>query len=745
MNTWKETLGTSIPAVLGHEIDSYQEAIANKRQGKIEDPVFAEMRLRRGVYGQRYDNGQRYDGEMTRPLNFPCGDLKKGPDTVWDAPGMMRIKIPWGGLTTAQMDRLAEVAEEYSDDILHITTRQDVQLHFVHIEDTPDLMRRLAAVGITTREACGNVVRNVTACPRSGVCDTETFDVTPYTQAVHEFVIGHPDAQNFGRKFKIAFSGCEGPSCGLIRIHNVGCIARSREIDGKMRRGFEFYVAGGLGAVPYQAQLFEEFMPEAEILPTIQAIGRVFARLGEKRNRARARLKFLVKKLGFDEFKRLVLAERAELEADPRWTGFLQNLHRWDEEPLRPATPLEDRDYPKEFEAWRRASVAPQRQEGYAMVTVGLPLGDLTSSQMRALADIVRKFTGDTCRTTIEQNILLRWVNVGDLYALYQDLAAQGLATATTGTIADATACPGTDTCKLGIAASRGLISELNQRMSAKLETLDPAVRNIRVKASGCFNSCGQHHVADIGFWGVSRKIRGQLVPHFQLVIGGQWENNGGSYGLAIGAIPSKNVPLALDRVLETYLVERQGDETFHDYVARVGKSAVRDKVKDLLEVPDFDQDPSYYFDWGDYRRFTVDDLGKGECAGEVVESTEFDLQASEREVFEAQTLLDADDAIGAANLAYRAMFLAAKALTRTQNPAVGDETQAIVGEFRTRLYDTELIFDRYTKGKFADYFFRAHDETQQKLAATPDLARKRIEEAQLFVEAAHACFDRMG
>ncbi len=745
MTTWKETLGNSIPPALGHEIDSYEEAFAGKREGRIESPVFAEMRLRRGVYGQRYDNGQRYDGEATRPLNYPCGELEKGPDTVWDAPGMMRIKIPWGGMSTAQMEALAEVAEEYSDGILHITTRQDVQLHFVHIEDTPDLMRRLAAVGITTREACGNVVRNVTACPRSGVCGTETFDVTPYTQAVHEFVLGHPDGQNFGRKFKIAFSGCDTQSCGLIRIHDVGCIARTREIDGEIRRGFEFYIAGGLGAVPYQAQLFDEFMPEEEILPTIQAIGRIFARLGEKKNRTRARLKFLVKKLGFDEFKRLVLEERAGLDADPRWTGYLADLHSWDDKPLRQATPLEARQYPAAFETWRQSSVIPQRQDGYVMVTVGLPLGDLTSVQMRGLIEIVRKYTGDTCRCTIEQDILLRWVNLGDLFAVYEDLAALGLARAATGTIADATACPGTDTCKLGISASRGLIGELNKRLAAKLETLDPAVRNIRVKASGCFNSCGQHHVADIGFWGVSRKIRGQLVPHFQLVLGGQWENNGGAYGLAIVAIPSKNVPLVLDRVLENYVAGRLPGESFHDYVARIGKPAVRESIKDLTEVPDFDQDATYYFDWGDFRRYTVDDIGKGECAGEVVESTEFDLQASEREVFEAQTLLDAADVTGAADIAYRAMLLAATALTRTQNPAVGEGVDEIVSEFRTRLYDTELIFDRYAKGKFADYFFRAHDEVREKTPATADLARKRIEEAQLFVEAAHICFDRMG
>ena len=742
--TWKEKLAGSIPAALGRELDSFEEAMAAKRAGKIENPVFAEMRLRRGIYGQRYDNGQRYDGTETRTLEFPCGDLEKGPDTVWDAPGMMRIKIPWGGLDTRQLETMADLAEEYSDGILHITTRQDVQLHFVQIDDTPDLMRRLAAVGITTREACGNSVRNVTACPRSGVCSTETFDVTPYAQATYEYVLGHPDTQNFGRKFKIAFSGCEGPSCGLVRIHDVGCIARTREVDGKVERGFEFYVSGGLGAVPYQAEVFDEFLPEAGLLPTIQAIGRVFGRLGEKKNRARARLKFLTKKLGFDEFRRLVAEERAILEPDPRWTSYLADLHGYDDEPLHEPTAFEAGDYGKHFDDWRRNCVSAQRQDGYVMVNIALPLGDMTSAQTRAIADIVRRFTGDTCRATIEQNILLRWVNEGDLPALFEALEAAGLARATAETIADSTACPGTDTCKLGIASSRGLVAELNDRLAERIDALDPDVAKLRIKASGCFNSCGQHHVADIGFWGVSRKIRGEVVPHFQVALGGQWEGNGASYGLGIGAIPSKAVPKALDRILERYLADRDGKESFHDYTERIGKKEIRAQLKDLLEVPDFDDDPDFYFDWADSRRFTIADLGVGECAGEVVETTEFDLQASEREVFEAQDRLDKDDVEGAAEIAYRAMYLAAKALARTQNPSTDENPDVVVDEFRTRLFDTEIFLDRYAGGKFAQYYFRAHEEVKSGMAQTADLARKRIEEAQLFVDAAHACFGRM-
>src|SRR5215831_9765637 len=248
----------------------------DRLQGKIEEKLFAETRLRRGCYGQRYDNGQRHDGEKTQKLAFPAGDLTKGPNTYFDAPGMMRIKIPFGRMTPEQMDVLCELAEETSDQILHVTTRQDIQLHFVHIEDTPDLMRRLASVGITTREACGNAVRNVTACPISGVCSTEAFDTTPYADAIMYFLLGHDDTMDFGRKFKIAFSGCHDQPCGLTNFHDLGATAVVQ--DGK--RGFRVVVGGGLGAVPHAAPVYAEFVPEAELFPLTQAICRVFGKLG---------------------------------------------------------------------------------------------------------------------------------------------------------------------------------------------------------------------------------------------------------------------------------------------------------------------------------------------------------------------------------------------------------------------------------------------------------------------------------
>ena len=740
--TWKETLTDRIAVDLADEIDTYENQIALRRQGKIEEKVFAETRLRRGVYGQRYDNGQRNDGTGPKPLVYPSGPLTKGPDTIWDAPGMQRIKIPFGGLNPDQMDVLADVAEEYSDGVCHITTRQDVQLHYVHIDDTPSLMRRLAAVGITTREACGNTVRNVTACPLAGVCRSEAFDVTPYTQACMRFLLGHPDTQDFGRKFKVAFSGCREEACGLVSMHDLGFIAVTRVVDGVETRGFETYVGGGLGAVPYQAQLFDPFLPEAEVLPLAQSIARVFARLGEKRNRARARIKFLLARLGLEEFKRLVLEERAKLPTDERWTAYLSDLSAGDETPLKAGGPLDEDTRRKGFGAWYRTNVYRQRQPGYAVATITLPLGDLTAFQMRQLADIARRYVGDTVRTTVEQNIVLRWVSEADLLDLYRDLKTIGLGAPGAGTLTDITACPGTDTCKLGITSSRGLAAELSSSLAEESFGVDQAVNSLRIKTSGCFNSCGQHHVADLGFYGVSRHVGGYTVPHFQVVLGGKWVDNGGAYGLPIGAVPSKKIPEVVKRIADRFMQERHPGETFQQFTQRIGKRAFKAMFDDLTHVPIHDTDPSYYSDWGDPREFTVGDMGVGECAGEVISLSEFDLATAEAQLFEAQLQLEEERYQKADELAYGAMLLAAKGLIKTEFIDISDEPGQIVDEFRTRFYDTKLFFDKYAGGKFANYLFRRHANPVR--SATRETVHQLIGEAQLFLEATHACLTRL-
>src|SRR6266705_348737 len=545
---WKEKFGGQIGENLSREIDAFETDIALRKQGKLDERLFAETRLRRGAYGQRYDNGQRSDGQKVQRLNFPSGELTKGPNTLWDAPGMQRIKIPAGGLNAAQLETMAELAEEYSAGIAHVTTRQDFQLHYVEIDDTPSLMRRLAAASITTREACGNSVRNVTACPYAGVCQDEAFDVTPYSRALSKFLLGHPDCQNFGRKFKPAFSGCSQHACGLSSMLDLGLIAVERTVDGVKKRGFQMYVGGGLGTVPYQAKLFDSFVPVEELLPLAQAIARVFARYGEKKNRNRARIKFLVQDLGIEKFRELVLEERKILPFDPRWTEYIKEAQaEFAETPLKPSGELPSlvaieglNGNSDKFKKWLKFNARPQRQPGYVTVTVALPLGDITANQLRSLADIVRRFTKETIRTTVEQNFVIRWVSKSDVRELFTALNAVGLGDAGAAALVDITSCPGTDTCKLGISSSRGLAAELRKRVSEKSFQQDAAVQNLHIKISGCFNSCGQHHVADLGFYGVSRKIAVYAVPHFQVVLGGQWEKNAGPYGLPVVAVPSK-------------------------------------------------------------------------------------------------------------------------------------------------------------------------------------------------------------
>jgi sulfite reductase (ferredoxin) len=738
---WAEKLAGKLPEGLAREIDIFETELTLRKQGKVEERLIAETRLRRGVYGQRYDNGQRHNGKAVQSVAYPSGSLTKGPHTMWDAPGMQRIKIPAGGLDATQLETLADLAEEYSDGIAHVTTRQDFQLHYVHIEDTPSLMRRLAAAEITTREACGNSVRNVTACPYAGVCPDQSFDVTPYSKAMSKFLLGHPDCQNFGRKFKPSFSGCSQHACGLASMHDLGLIGVTRIENGKEKRGFETYVGGGLGAVPYQAKLFDAFVPPEEILPLAQSIARVFAARGEKKNRSRARIKFLIQDLGIEKFRELVEEERRNLPHDPRWTELVANAETFEETPLRPGgkAPLLGT---AAFQRWSKSNTRPQRQDGYVVVTIALPLGDITANQLRSLADIARRFTKETIRATVEQNIVLRWVSQADLIEIHKALDAAGLADPGAGTIVDVVTCPGTDTCKLGISSSRGLSAELRKRLGEKSFQLDESVQGLHIKVSGCFNSCGQHHVADMGFYGVSRKMSGYAVPHFQVVLGGEWEHNGSSYGLPVIAIPSKNIPEVVSRLTGRYAASRQSGESFKDFVKRTGKVELKKMLEDLARPPADPSDRTYFSDWGDPREYGLQDMGIGECAGEVVSPVEFDLAAAERELFEAQVAWEGGQIEQAGATAYQSMLRAAKALVKIETQTVSDDPGSIVREFRARFYDTQKFFDPFAGGKFAQYLFTAQEKSSEP--ATQDSARYLIDEAQLFIDAAHSCYNRI-
>jgi sulfite reductase (ferredoxin) len=746
--SWRSALESRIPPSVAEEIDLFENQMELRKQGKLEEKVFAELRLRRGAYGQRYDNGKRYDGVTTQDIPFPRRGLTKGPETEFDAPGMQRIKIPFGKLSAEQLEMVADVAEEYSNGVLHITTRQDVQLHFVDIEDTPDMHRRLASVGITTREACGNSVRNVTGCPYAGICHREAFDISPYAKAETYFLLGHRDVQDFGRKFKIAFSGCANDShgCGRAMMHDLGFVAAIREADGDVERGFRVVVGGGLGPVPHVAKTLYDFLPVEQMLPVSQAIARVYARLGEKRNRNKARIKFLVAQLGIDELRRLVDAELTTLEPDPRWTSWLDDATTAAEHLPSPVTTGETEVGPG-FAEWTRTNVYRPRQVGFVAVLINLPLGDLTSRQARALADIVRRYTADALRTTVDQNLLVRWVHAQDLSPVYSDLCDAKLALSGANTIADVTSCPGTDTCKLGIASSRGLAAELRERLQQRALHLDPAVKDVHIRVSGCPNSCGLHHIGDIGFYGASRNIGSYKVPHFQVILGGSLEHNAANYGLAIGAVPSKRAPETVDRLLELYAAERQNGESFRAWVMRVGKKTIKERLQDLMVVPSHDEDRSFYVDWHDAREYSIGDIGVGECAGEVVSLTQFSLATAESKVFDASLVVDDaarsdEDVADAARLAYAAMVTAAQGLIKSRDADIGADAHVVFDTFKAQFVDTQIFFDRFVGVSQWQYFQAAHET--RGAARTRDDARRRVEEAQLFIEAVHACYARL-
>jgi sulfite reductase (ferredoxin) len=694
------------------EIDVFETELHRFLDKQVPDKVFLEFRLRHGVYGQRQPAVQ-----------------------------MQRIKIPLGRLTAEQCETLAGVAEEYSDAICHVTTRQDIQLHFVNILDTPNLFRRLASAGITTREACGNTVRNVTACPYAGVCGDETFDVTPHARAMAYFLLRHPDAQNFGRKFKIAFSGCAQHHCGLARMHDIGAIARERLDAGRRVQGFEVYVGGGLGAVPHQARLFDEFVPAEEMLPLAQAISRVFARLGEKKSRARARMKFLVANLGIDEFRRIVLEERERLPEDPCWSEMLSSALREEEKPLKPPSTLDPAgaEASAELRTWLRANVRPQRQAGYSVATVFLPLGDITSDQLRGLAQVSRRYIRDSIRTTVAQNLILRWVANGDLPALHRDLQSLRLAMPLAGTVADITACPGTDSCKLGIASSRGLAAVLQHefledaRGGTGMSDAQGGLRDdIKIKISGCFNSCGQHHIANIGFFGTSKRKGNRVAPLFQVLLGGAAEGNAASYALMVAKVPAHHAPEAVRRLTRLYDAEKQPGEGFNDCMARLGKARVH---QELLEISEIGEGEEFFHDNRQPWEY-VKHVEQGECAGEVVDQAEFLLEDAERMIFDATLQLEAELYQEAGKVAFESMKKAADGLLSTRGLLLSDRYDTIA-EFRARFAEPGNFFPGC-----ADYLFKAAAEGEVRFG--PERARQIVEEANLFIEEAHVVYSRM-
>lgn len=571
--------------VVKAEIDNFEkEALAWRAGGGLGDD-FRPFRLQHGTYGQRQANVQ-----------------------------MMRIKVPHGTLTPDQLHAIADCAELYTIRKLgHVTTRQAIQLHFVLLEDAPKVMRRLAEVGVTTREACGNTVRNITADPLSGIADDCVFDITPYAEAAMRYFLRNPISQKLPRKFKISYSASPADR-GLIPIHDIGLMAVERGGE----QGFRVSVGGGLGAAPRVADVLVDFIPVREQLRTTEAVIRVWDRLGERRNKNKARIKFLIAKLGIDEFRRLYETELATLPPaiDERYRApdftLLEEPPAYGSHASRSGGPAQPRDG---FDVWRRTNALKQKVAPYHTVYVLLPIGDVTGDQMHALAEIARTYAGGHIRTAAAQNFVLRWVHEDDLPAVHAALADIGLAEDHAMTISDVMTCPGADTCSIGVTSSKGLGSELRSRIRAgNGRYRDPLVDEIRIRISGCPNSCGQHHVADIGFYGMAIRMGERQVPAFQLLLGGSPHGEGRLAKFTM-KLPAKHVPDAVEKLLDAYIEERQEGEKFAAWSGRVGTPHVQELLAEYKVVPQFNEDPMAYVDWGQSKLFTLDDMGEGECA----------------------------------------------------------------------------------------------------------------------------------
>jgi len=569
------------------EIDNFEkEATAFIAGGGLGDD-FRPFRLQHGIYGQRQDDAQ-----------------------------MIRVKIPHGTLTADQMDVLGDIAKDYTPrDVGHVTTRQDFQFHYVKLEKVPEVMRMMARAGLTSREACGNTVRNVTSDHMSGVCPDTVFDVTPHAEATARFFLRHPVCQKLPRKFKIAFSACAHDH-GLVPIHDLGATAVIR--DG--RRGFRVTVGGGLGASPMIAQVLDEFVPESELQRVTEATIRIFDRHGERKNRNKARIKFVVKRLGIEEVRRLVQEELATLP--PADTGLYREPD-WsflEEEASHPsaASLATNGHAPRTgFEAWKRTNAIPQGQPGFSMVYVLLPIGDLTSEQFHVLARMSRKYAGGRIRTAVNQNMVLRWVHDEDLPSLHAELIEAGLAEDGALTLTDVMTCPGADTCSLGVTSSKGLGRAIRDELIAKNGHLksDPLVEAIRIKISGCPNSCGHHHVADIGFYGNAVRSGERMVPAFSMLIAGRADGPDARIGKHVMKIAAKRIPDAVVTLIEGYKSERNDAEPFADWATRVGNDHIKEVLAGYAQMPVYNEDPMAFVDWGANKLFSLDEMGEGECA----------------------------------------------------------------------------------------------------------------------------------
>jgi sulfite reductase beta subunit-like hemoprotein len=587
------------------DIDEFVDTLGKYERGEISAEDWRKFRLVRGTYGQRQ------------------------PEAVH----MLRVKIPQGILTAPQLRSLAGVATSYSRGFAHITTRQNVQLHFVPLAQVEDAMRALADTGLTTREACGNSVRNITACPYAGVAEGEIFDVTPYAEAMTRYFLRHPLSSSLPRKFKIAFEGCPEDHA-VAAIHDIGW--RARVVNG--RRGFRVTVGGGTAILVNTGTLLYDFLPVEEMLDVAEAVIRVFHRYGDRKHMQRNRMKFLIKSLGWNEwrtrFDKALEEFRAEGGAPLPFSGVevpVEEAPSWPKP--TPPTPkmaaalaetsvkgpgivpgsVRLQTLPDAYVRWTRSNVRRQRQAGYVYVTARLPLGDFTAGQAQVLADLAEAYGDGTVRLSIDQNVIFRWVPASAVQGFYDRLDAAGLATPDAGTIADVTSCPGAETCRLAVTQSRGLGRLLIEHLNAHPELVD-AVPSGDIKISGCPNGCGQHHISGIGFQGSVRKLAGRAVPQYFVLVGGGVTDDAAHFGKVVSKVPVNRLTDALDRLVGLYRERREDGESLGAFFRRLPPAVATDALKDLAELRAEDTVPDDFIDLGESQTFTPEVMD-GECA----------------------------------------------------------------------------------------------------------------------------------
>jgi sulfite reductase beta subunit-like hemoprotein len=576
------------------DIERFERAIAQYLAGEIDEDVFRVMRLNNGIYGQRQGGTNQ----------------------------MVRIKLPAGTITPEQLELMGFLAETYSRGWGHITTRQNVQIHFVELTRVPEVMRHLAGVGLTSREACGDTVRNVMACHLAGACPYEHLDVTPWAEATFRHFVRNPLGQRLPRKFKVNFSGCS-TDCGQAMFNDVGVVATTRtRDDGTTEAGFRVYIAGGLGATPHPALALEEFTSREDLLPTVEAVLRVFDQTGNRDNKLRARLKWVVDTLGIDEVRRRVLKIRRTLPASSSWPGGIPAEVATAGDAPAGASVTGERTavgqgvrvelLPSDpYRRWEATSVVRGAANGSVSAVAYAALGDVTAEQFRALASIQRELGADV-RLSNRQNVVFRGLTEAQLGVLYARLEAIGMARPGAELARDVVACPGADTCNIAVTQSRGLAKAIGEALEA--EGL-AEVGGVRINISGCTNSCGQHHASDIGFFGAERRAHGRSAPGYQMLLGGHVGQEQIHFGDKALRLPAKNAPEAVVRVVRRFAGERNAGETFRGWLDRVGGAgSVGLELKDLDRFPTFDEDPSFYADYDETGPF-VAAVGDSECA----------------------------------------------------------------------------------------------------------------------------------